>query len=128
MLAAPQLSRFSLNFAAWKASLPVQAMFRKLGLEEYLAAATSWQALRVLIVDFNDPDEGRFVKLCRQCDGVCSSGERVLLHAICYVCDFAWLADEFARGKGGMCLAWQNMNRAGGEWQLAVAACIAAEV
>ncbi|HWE19801.1 MAG TPA: hypothetical protein VG758_21900 [Hyphomicrobiaceae bacterium] len=32
-----------------------------------------------------------------------SSGERVLLHAILYVTDFASLADELAEGK-----AWQH--------------------
>jgi hypothetical protein len=56
--------------------------------------------LRTLIVKFNDCDEGNFVKLVRNCDGVASSGERVLLHAICYACDFAWLADELARRQG----------------------------
>jgi hypothetical protein len=109
-------------FAEWKASQPAQAMFRKLGLSQYLEAATSWRALRSLIVDFNDRDKGNFVKLVRRCDGVASSGERILLHAICYVCDFAWLADELAEGK-----AWRNMDRVSGEWRLAVAACIAAE-
>lgn len=112
-----------LSFDAFKAGEPARIMFAKLGLEDYLAAATSWRDLRTLIVTFNDPDIGRFVKLVRQCDGVCSSGERVLLHAICHVCDFAWLADKLAKGK-----AWQRMDCASGEWHIAVAACIAAEV
>lgn len=98
-------------------------MFRKLGLLEYLEAANSWQSLRAIIIDFNNPDEGNFVKLVRQCDRVCSSGERVLLHAICFVMDFAWLADELAKGK-----AWRNMDRCSGDHRQAVAACIAAEV
>lgn len=109
-------------FAEFKASDPAQTMFRKLGLGEYLAAATSWRGLRALIVDFNHPDEGNFVNLVRQCDGVCSSGERILLHAIATVCDFAWLADELAGKK----CTWQQMNRAGGDWLRAVAACILA--
>lgn len=116
-----------LSFAAFKAGQPAQAMFRKLGLEEYLAAATGWRMLRALIVDFNDCDQGNFVTLVRQCDGVCSSGERVLLHAIATACDFAWLADELGtaakrRGEG----VWQRMNSAGGEWLRAVAACVLA--
>ena len=111
------------DFASFKSSQPARAMFRKLGLSDYLEAATSWRSLREIIVAFNDPDQGRFVDLARQCDGVASSGERVLLHAICYVTDFAWLADELTNGK-----AWQRMDRVGGEWRQAVAACIAAEV
>lgn len=110
-----------LSFAAFKSGRPARAMFRKLGLEEYLDAATGWRALRALIVDFNNPDEGHFVALVRQCDGVCSSGERILLHAIATACDFAWLADELA-GKR----AWQDMGRAGGDWLRAVAACVLA--
>lgn len=116
-----------MTFDQFKAGDPAQSMFRKLGLEEYLGAAGSWRQLRALIVDFNGCDQGNFVKLARQCDGVCSSGERVLLHAICYVTDFAWLADEFDRAKKGG-VTWQNMDRAGGEWRRAVAACIGAEV
>lgn len=110
------------DFTKFKTGEPAQAMFRKLGLSEYLDAADSWRALRFLIVDFNGCDEGRFVALARVCDGVASSGERVLLHAILYVTDFAWLADELT-GKN----AWQQMNRASGDWRRAIAACIAAE-
>jgi hypothetical protein len=76
----PQLTLQSLSFAAFRLSQPARAMFRKLGLTNYLEAA------------------------------------------ICYVTDFAWLADEL----GGRDV-WQRMNRVSGEWQLAVAACIAAE-
>lgn len=109
-----------MDFAAFKAGQPAKAMFRKLGLSEYLDGAGSWRALRHLIVEFNG-DEGRFVAIVRDCDGVCSSGERILLHAICYATDFAWLADELSGGK-----AWRDMSRASGEHCRAVAACIAA--
>jgi hypothetical protein len=112
-----------MDFAAFKASQPAQAMFRKLDLSEYLEAAQSWRQFRSLIVKFNGCDEGRFVALARQCDGVASSGERVLLHAILYVTDFAWLADELG-GKS----VWQDMVSVGGDWRRAVAACIGAEI
>jgi hypothetical protein len=112
-----------MDFASFQAGQPARDMFRKLGLLDYLESATSWRDLRYMIVEFNDPDKGRFVKLAKQCDGVCSSGERILLHAILYVTDFAWLADKLG-GK----TVWQDMNRASGEWQEAVAACIGAEV
>ena len=119
------------DFAWFKQSEPARAMFRKLDLSDYLESATSWRALRALIVDFNGCDQGNFVNLARQCDGVASSGERVLLHAICYVCDFAWLADELDAGKASPARdrnnTWRNMDRAGGDWRRAVAACIAAE-
>ena len=108
-----------MTFAEFQSSGPAQAMFRKLGLTEYLEAATSWRALRSLIVNFNDCDKGNFVKLVKRCDGVSSSGERVLLHAICCACDFAWLADKLTKGR-----SWQRMDDVSGEWRRAVAACI----
>ena len=119
-----------MTFNEFKASYPAQSMFRKLGLEDYLSAATSWRALRSIIVDFNDCDQGNFVSRVRDCDGVCSSGERVLLHAICYVCDFAWLADDLRTGrrKHNGRGVWENMGRASGDFQRAVAACVGAEV
>jgi hypothetical protein len=103
-------------------------MFRKLDLTDILDAATSWRSLRALIVDFNDPDEGHFVDRARDCDGVASSGERILLHAICYVTDFAWLADELAGTDKTGGTAWRNMDRASGEHRRCVAACIGAEI
>ncbi|QPF81624.1 hypothetical protein IC762_17505 [Bradyrhizobium genosp. L] len=112
-----------MNFAEFKMSQPARIMFRKMGLLDHLAAASSWRDLRELIVEFNHPDQGNFVKRVRECDGVCSSGERILLHAICYVTDFAWLADDLAEGS-----VWRDMSRASGDFQRAVAACIAAEV
>jgi hypothetical protein len=110
------------DFAAFKASEPARAMFRKMGLTEYLEAADSWRELRRLIVHFNDPDIGRFVDIARHAYGGASSGERVLLLAIMYVCDFAWLADELIDGH-----AWRRMHAASGKYRQAVAACIAAE-
>lgn len=115
-----------MTFAEFKMSQPAQAMFRKLDLLEYLAGASSWRDLRELIVAYNNPDQGHFVNVVRQCDGVCSSGERVLLHAIATVCDFAWLADELGAAKKRQNGPWENMNRASGEWLRAVAACITA--
>lgn len=111
------------DFATFQSSQPAQDMFRMLGFEEFLTAAGSWRMLRSLIVDFNDNKErGAFVKAARHIDGVASSGERVLLHAILYVTDFAWLADELGAGE-----VWQDMNRVGGDYRRAVAACIGAE-
>lgn len=117
-----------MTFREFQTGQPAQQMFRKLDLLEYLETATSWRSLRSHIVEFNGCDQGNFVKLVKQCDGVCSSGERILLHAICYACDFAWLADMLqagarkpsTNGRG----VWQNMDRASGEWGQAVAACI----
>jgi hypothetical protein len=113
----------AMDFTSFKTSQPARQMFRKLGLLDYLEAAQSWRHLRQLIVEFNGCDDGRFVAVAKITDGTCSSGERVLLHAILYVTDFAWLADKFAKGK-----AWQRMGYVGGEWREAVAACIAAEL
>jgi hypothetical protein len=109
-----------MNFLAFKNSQPAQAMFRKLGVPQLLEAAQSWRSLRKLIVDFNDCDKGYFVDRARACEGQVSSGERVLLQAILYASDFAWLADEFAADR-----TWRRMDDVGGEWREAVAACIA---
>jgi hypothetical protein len=119
-----------MTFAEWQASRPAREMFRKLGLLDYLEEAASWRSLRRLIVDFNDNSDGKFpfVDLARRCDGVASSGERILLHAILYVTDFAWLADELGTDNGGKSRVWQNMDRASGEHRRCVAACIGAEI
>ncbi len=116
-----------MTFDEWKAARPTRDMFRKLGLSEYLKEATSWRSLRALIVDFNDCDKGNFVARVRDCDGVASSGERILLHAICYVTNFAWLADELGTSEKGKSRVWQDMDRVSGEHRRCVAACIAAE-
>lgn len=111
-----------MDFKTFKASDPAREMFRKLGFLDYLEAADSWRMLRRLIVDLNDNQErGCFVEAARQC--ACSSGERILLHAILYVTDFSWLADEFAFGR-----AWQDMNCASGNYRDCVVACIAADI
>jgi hypothetical protein len=118
-----------MTFAEFKASRPARDIFRKMGVLEYLEAATSWRSLRALIVDFNGPDDGHFVTLVRDCNGVASSGERVLLHAICYVTDFAWLADELtATDTKKIGMAWRHMDRASGDHRRCVAACIGAEI
>ena len=98
-----------MGFAKFQMSDPARSMFRKLGLEHLLEEASSWRSLRALVIAFN------------RCDGVCSSGERVLLHAIAAACDFAWLADELTDGQ-----AWRRMGRASGSYLWAVAACILA--
>lgn len=93
-----------------------------LGLTDFLDGAESWEMLRGLVVAFNKPNEGNFVEAVRRCHDIASAGERVLLRAVCYATDFAWLADELSDGK-----AWQRMDSASGDWRRAVAACIAAE-
>lgn len=108
-----------MDFLTFQASQPAQSIFKKLGLLSFLKSATSWHVLRWLIVDFNGCDKGRFVDLVRKCDGVCSSGERVLLHTILHATDFDWLADELGEGR-----VWRNMDRADGDYLAAVAACI----
>lgn len=110
-----------MTFAEFQAGAPARAIFMKLGLIEILEVADSWKLLRKLIVDYNGADEGRFVALVRNCDAVASSGERVMLHAICYAVDFAWLADELDTSD-----TWRRMDRAAGDWCRAVAACIEA--
>ena len=112
-----------MDFETFKNSEPAKRAFRAMGVDDLLAASRSFGMLRRLVVDFNDCDEGRFVDAARKYAGTCSSGERVLLHAILYVTDFAWLADEFDKGH-----TWDRMSYVSGEHRQAVAACIAASV
>ena len=112
-----------MSFSAFRKSEPAIEIFGKLGLSEILEQAESWRSLREAIVAFNGADQGNFVKKARALEGVASSGERILLHAILYVTDFAWLADEFAGGA-----AWQSMHKVYGAWRLAVAYCIMADI
>jgi hypothetical protein len=114
----------TMDFKTFKASDPARSMFRKLGHLDYLEAAESWRMLRRLIVDLNDNhNRGCFVDAARHCDGVASSGERILLHAILHVTDFDWLADELSEGR-----TWRGMNNASGNYRDCVAACIAADI
>jgi hypothetical protein len=53
--------------------------------------------------------------------GVMSTGERALLLAILFVCDYTWLADELAEGRSFLNL----MEYVSGEYAWAAAACIA---
>jgi len=111
------------SFDDFKRGEPARSVFRAMGLLEYLEASESWRSLRELIVDFNGCDRGEFVEVARNYEGVCSSGERVLLHAILYATDFAWLADELGNGR-----VWQSFDRVSGDFKRAVAACVGAEV
>jgi hypothetical protein len=109
-----------MDFEEFKVSEPATELFRSLRLSEHLESALDWDDLRERIVRFNGRDEGNFVQIARRRDAVCSSGERVLLHAVLYVTDFAWLADELAEGH-----VWRIMDDAHDEYRAAVAACIA---
>lgn len=112
------------GFQTFKSSRPAKEMFAKLGFQDLLSASESWSMLRTLVVDLNDNKErGAWVDAARHCDGVCSSGERILLHAILATTDFAWLADELSGGH-----AWRRMHDAHGEYRTAVAACVAADI
>jgi hypothetical protein len=54
---------------------------------------------------------------------LCAVPVKVSLHAILYVTDFGWLADELDDGR-----TWRRMDNASGEHRQAVAACIAAAI
>lgn len=123
------------EFEAFKAGEPGRDIVSRLCLSEYMEAATSWQTFRSLVTDLNDnKDRGCVVDIARSVDGVCSSGERILLHAILYALDFAWLADELAgvtrhERDGEEIVAgrvWRDMNRVSGPHMRAVQACIGA--
>ena len=111
-----------MEFSWFKSCHPTQTVFRAMGLGRHLDAAGSWNELRSIVVEYNDNDSG-FVDAARRYDGMCSSGERVLLHAILYVTDFAWLADELDDGR-----TWRRMANVSGIYRQAVMACLNAEL
>lgn len=101
-----------------------QHVFAGLG-EQWLTIlrqAGSYEDLRSTVVRVNDKDIGRFVAAVRRYAGKCSTGEFRLLLAICSLCDFGHIADEFASGH-----AWQNIARScDREFRAAIAACVEA--
>lgn len=118
-----------MTFDEFKASEPARSMCRRLQVASLLDEAESWGDFRALVVHHNDPDVGRFVDAGRRAYGTCSSGERILVKAILYVTDFAWLADELdadEEDKRGR--TWRRMDSASGEFRECVAACIGARL
>lgn len=67
----------------------------------------------------NDQDDGRYVDAVQRYSGKCSSGERVLLLAILYATDFAWLADELDDGR-----TWRRLSYVSGGHRDAVITCL----
>jgi hypothetical protein len=118
-----------MTFDKFKASEPARSMCRRLGIDQLLKAAESWSDFRALVVRHNDPDIGRVVDAGRRAYGTCSSGERILVKAILYVTDFAWLADELDADEGDKRgRTWRRMDSASGEFRECVAACIGARI
>jgi hypothetical protein len=108
-----------MDFMSFKSSQPAREVFNAMKLSDCLQAAQSWDQLRRLVIKLNHQDDGRYVDTARRYDGVCSSGERVLLHAILYATDFAWLADELDDGH-----TWRRLSNASGDHREAVVACL----
>jgi hypothetical protein len=108
-----------MDFRSFKKSQPVERVFDALGFSGHLRAAQSWDQLRCLVAEQNGQDNGGYVNAAQDYAGKCSSGERVLLHAILYATDFAWLADELDDGR-----TWRRLNYVSGDHRKAVIACM----
>lgn len=115
-----------MDFETFKASEPAQSMFRRLGMAEILEQSETWRELQRNVVDFNDytGGNGHFVDRVQKAAGKMSSGERVLLNAICHATDFSWLANKLDT-KDRKSVAWTRMDFVSGTYRQAVAACIA---
>jgi hypothetical protein len=111
-----------MDFASFKNCDPVKRIFRALNLGEPLQAVQSWGQLRRVVIKYNDQTNGRYVDAARIWAGKCSSGERVLLHAILYATDFGWLADELDDGR-----TWRRLDYVSGSHREAVIACLQLE-
>ena len=111
-----------MDFRSFKECLPVRQMSDAMNIGELLRAAQSWDHLRRAVVRQNDERDGQYVEAARRHAGECSSGERVLLHALLYATDFAWLADELDDGR-----TWRRFGNASGDHREAVIACMQLE-
>lgn len=96
---------------------PGREICQRLGLR--IDACLSWSDFTLAAIHFNNPT-GALVDRARELDGVASSGERVLLHAVLHAADFDCLADALADGQ-----AWKRMGLVSGPHRDAVLACIA---
>lgn len=104
-----------LHFADFSAG-PGGDICRRLGVN--IDKCTTWQAFTATMVLSNR--RGVLVDAARHLDGVASSGERAVLHAMLAAADFAWLADELSDGH-----TWRRLDHVYGDHRLAVAACLA---
>lgn len=93
---------------------------RRLGLPaDLLAGCDTWAALSSLAVSHNDHTDGGLWDEAEKLDGVLSTGERAVLHALLPALDFTRLADKLGAGE-----SWAVLDRASGAHAEAVAACI----
>lgn len=91
-----------------------------------LAGCVSWDDYTTSLLAHRAALGGdeKFAERARSFDAVASSGERPLLQACLQAADYAWLADELAKGEGEgfWQRAWQSLS---GDYALAVACVIA---
>jgi hypothetical protein len=114
------------GFETFKKNNAAREIFGRLDVLELLDDAGSWEDLRFLVVRYNDRQtDCAFVRRARELDGVASSGERVLLHAILSATDFAWLADEMDTAPNHDCWVWRRFDVLSGSWRHALMCCIA---
>ena len=112
-----------MNYDEFKGG-PARSVFAGLGQDwaSLLVLAGSFEQLRSMVIDRNDRDVGCFTKAVRRYATTCSTGEYLLLVAICALVDFADLADDLAGSR-----AWQDITRGcDGRFRAAIAACVEA--
>lgn len=110
----------SLNLADFLAG-PGGKIARQLGLPaDLLASCASWDELTSLAVSHNDHTDGGLWHAGERLDGVLSTGERAVLHALLAALDFSRLADQLAGEPG----TWRLLDFTHGTHAEAVAACI----
>jgi hypothetical protein len=93
-------------------------MCGRLGLD--ISKTRSWDSLASYADEYDIRTEGAFTAAARKLQGVASTGERALLHAVLAACNFTDLADELARGQ-----TWGMMLRIDPDYRLAVATVMA---
>jgi len=106
-----------MDFVTFKSCQPVLRAFRGMKLSAALEEAQGWDHLRRLLT--YEENDTKYVVAVRHYHDICSSGERVLLHAVLYATDFAWLADELDDGH-----TWRRFAYVSGAHRDAVIACL----
>lgn len=90
----------------------------RLGID--ISMCETWSEFTAAMVHFNDKTDGGLIEAARRLDGVGSTGERALLHAVLSAADFSRLADELSGGT-----VWLRLDYVFGDHRMALAACVA---
>lgn len=107
-----------MDFPTWKNLGPVKEIAARMGFEEDLSKATTWDDYTSRFIRAND-NNGRMVNAAQSLWGYLSRGERPVLAAMLHAADFSRFSDKFS--DGGI---WRDLDHTYGKHAAAVAIAI----